>query len=304
LLQPSTNLPNPPNLLNQINRLHVTLKESLLAARNPDGGWPYYSGKTSRLEPTAWALLALRTTGERVALDPLLAWPRRDGWFLDRSSDVVNVGFNGLLAVVLSALAAPRDLLTALATALVATKGQKLPNSPANRQDNSLQGWAWTEGTFSWVEPTAWCLIALKRLGRRAEATAAARIDEGERLLLDRVCAAGGWNFGNSDILGTKLEPYVSSTALGLLALADRSSTEAVRMSLQYLIANRATERSAMALGLTRIALGRYGSAADDVAVALHDEWHRSVYLGNLQVTALALYAEAAAASGYEAFRV
>ena len=82
----------------------MNIQAALLAARNPDGGWPYYAGKTSRLEPTAWALLALRAAGDRVSLDPLLAWPRRDGWFLDRSSDAVNVGFNGLLAVALGAL--------------------------------------------------------------------------------------------------------------------------------------------------------------------------------------------------------
>ncbi len=74
----------------------MNILTALIAARNPDGGWPYYAGKTSRLEPTAWALLALHAAGERVSLDPLLAWPRRDGWFLDRSSDGVNVGFNAL----------------------------------------------------------------------------------------------------------------------------------------------------------------------------------------------------------------
>ena len=37
---------------------------------------------------------------------------------------------------------------------------------------------------------------------------------------------------------------------------------------------------------------------------AAPSEWTRSAFLGNLHVTALALYAEAAAARGYEAFRV
>jgi hypothetical protein len=59
-----------------------------------------------------------------------------------------------------------------------------------------------------------------------------------------------------------------------------------------------------MGLGLTRIALGLYGEAAADVTTALRDEWKRSAYLGNMHVTALALYAEGAAAGGYEAFRV
>ncbi len=59
-----------------------------------------------------------------------------------------------------------------------------------------------------------------------------------------------------------------------------------------------------MGLGLTRDRAWAYGAAADDVTQALRDEWTRSAYLGNLHVTALALYAEAAAAGGYEAFRV
>jgi hypothetical protein len=282
----------------------VTLKEVLVSARNPDGGWPYYPGKTSRLEPTAWALLALHASGERVSIDPLLAWPRRDGWFLDRSSDAVNVGFNGLTAIVLHALGAQMDILAPLGEALVAMKGRKLPPSTANRQDNSLQGWAWTDGTFSWVEPTAWGLIALKRLGRRGQAAAAARIDEAERLLVDRVCKPGGWNFGNADVLGTPLEPYVSATALALLAMADRRSIEPVARSFRYLTAHRLSERSAMALGLSRVALGVYGAAADDVLAAIDEEWKQTAFLGNLHVTALALYAQTASARGFEAFRV
>lgn len=281
----------------------MSIKTVLLAARNPDGGWPYYSGKISRLEPTAWALLALHAAGERVSIDPLSAWPRRDGWFLDRSSDAVNVGFNGLAAVVLRSLNAPGELIAPLRAAIIDAKGEKIANSSINRQDNSLQGWAWTRGTFSWVEPTAWGLIALKRLGPRDQ-VASARIAEGERLLSDRVCKDGGWNHGNSNMLGADLTPYVPTSALGLIALGDRRAEEPAIRTLRYLTANRLAERSAMGLGLTRIALGLYGASAADVGVALGDEWKRSAFLGNLHVTALALYSEVAAASGYEAFRV
>jgi hypothetical protein len=281
-----------------------SLLAALAASRNPDGGWPYYAGKTSRLEPTAWALLALHAAGERVSIDPLLVWPRRDGWFLDRSSHAVNVGFNGLAAIVLRALNAPADTLTSLGNALVAMKGKKLPASTVNRQDNSLQGWAWTDGTFSWVEPTAWGLIALKRLGRRGDVVTDARIEEAERLMVDRACRQGGWNFGNADVLGTPLEPYVSATALGLLAMADRRSIESVARSFRYLVTHRLSERSAMALGLSRVALGVYEASADDVSAAIEETWRRTAFLGNLHVTALALYAEVGAAGGYEAFRV
>ena len=78
----------------------TALLERLRALRNADGGWPYYKGKTSRLEPTCWALLALQAAGEKVSLDVLQQWPRRDGWFVDKSSDAVNVAFNGLAALI------------------------------------------------------------------------------------------------------------------------------------------------------------------------------------------------------------
>ena len=35
------------------------LRQQLLDGRNADGGWGYYRGRVSRLEPTCWALLAL-----------------------------------------------------------------------------------------------------------------------------------------------------------------------------------------------------------------------------------------------------
>lgn len=281
----------------------VPSPRDLLSLRNPDGGWPYYAGKASRLEPTAWALLALRAAGEPVTAEPLVAWPRRNGWLVDRSSGAVNVAFNALAAIVLTALGAPAAVVAPLRGALVTARGQKIAPSTINRQDNSLQGWAWTDGTFSWVEPTAWGLLALKKAGSRAEA-ARARIGEAERMLVDRVCKDGGWNHGNSNMLGVELPAYVSTSALGLMAMRDRRADEPVARSLRYLRAHRLSERSAMALGLTRIALGLYGEPADDVAKAIEEEWTRSQFLGNLHVTALALYSQAGTGDGYGALRV
>ena len=36
-----------------------SLSDALLRSRNEDGGWGYYPGKASRIEPTAWAALCL-----------------------------------------------------------------------------------------------------------------------------------------------------------------------------------------------------------------------------------------------------
>ena len=280
----------------------MTLQQSLLSSRNTDGGWPYYAGKTSRLEPTVWALLALHAAGERVPLDALLAWPRRDGWFVDRSSDAVNICFNALAAIGLAALAPDAPAGAALATALVTARGVKLPQSSTNVQDNALQGWPWIDGTFSWVEPTAMAVIALKH--HRSLSGAQARIAEGQRLLLDRTCRVGGWNYGNANVLGRQLDPHIPPTALALMALRDRGDSDAAKLSRQYLAAHALDERAGLALALTRVALGVLDTPLPTLANALAEQWTRSAFLGNLHVTALALYAEAAEANGYEAFRV
>ena len=157
-------------------------------------------------------------------------------------------------------------------------------------QDNSLQGWPWIDGTFSWVEPTALAVIALKR--HRALPGAQARIAEGQRLLLDRACRVGGWNYGNANALGRQLEPHTPPTALALMALRDHRDSDAVRRSHQYLSAHALDERSGLALALTRVALGVLDSPVPDVANALAEQWTRSAFLGNLHVTAVALYAE------------
>jgi hypothetical protein len=256
----------------------TALLERLRAIRNPDGGWPYYPGKTSRLEPTCWALLALQAAGEKVSLDVLRQWPRREGWFVDRSSDAVNVAFNGLAAFTLAALSAEPQLSSPVARALVSFKGEKYPQSPHYRQNNSLQGWSWVSGTFSWIEPTAWAVLALKKL-RVSEARA--RIDEAERLFADRVCKGGGWNFGNSNVLGQELGPYVPTTALTLLSMSDRADTPYVRSSVEYLWNHHLDERSGSALGLSAIALGVYGRNTKGTAEALLHEWTRTTFVAN-----------------------
>ena len=94
--------------------------------------------------------------------------------------------------------------LQPLADALVAARGLALKPSPVQRQDNALQGWSWIDGTFSWGEPTAWALLALKKCRARGMTAkgAEARIRDGEAILRDRVCVTGGWNYGNSNVFG------------------------------------------------------------------------------------------------------
>jgi len=278
------------------------LRNALLAARNADRGWPYYAGKASRLEPTCAALIALGT-GVSDALTVLDRWPRRAGLFVDGAGEI-NVAFNGLAAIVLTT-ARDRPVARDLTAALVRSRGVVIPPSTINRQNNTLQGWAWTSDTFSWVESTATCLLGLKRLAPSPRtATVTGRIREAEQLLVDRVCRGGGWNHGNSNMLGKELPAYIPTTAIALLALHDRPTDQAVLRSLPYLNANRLAEPGALALAMARIALGVYAIEAHDVEMALAHEWDRSAFIGNLHAMSLALYALTGAPSGFEAFRV
>jgi len=294
------------------------MRETLLSGTNPDGGWAYYQGHASRLEPTCWALLALLTDASTTGWDAsahrafLLRSRRRDGLFLEAAvgdENRPNLGFNGLAALL---LLAERELAdeasrTALVSALIANRGVKLSASWINRQDNGLQGWAWIDASFSWVEPTCWCLLALKKAMKAMKASesgeARGRIREAEQLLVDRCCAAGGWNYGNANMLGQDLRPYVSTTALGLLAMQDRREDPCVVRSLDYLVQHRLSETSAMALALTLIALRRFGVPTGDVEDHLLSQWDRTAFLGNFHLIAIALYSLTGGPRG-EAFAV
>ena len=271
------------------------LRQALLDARNTDGGWGYYAGKHSRLEPTCWALLALGADAAPPAAGFLSQSQLPNGWLIEDAQWPINIGFNALVALawIRHAELASDEMRRRLIAALAGSKGIKAApdNSP---QDNSLQGWSWIDGTFSWVEPTSWGLLALKqarRAGIAEPAIAGARIDEAERLLLNRVCRTGGWNFGNAAVMQQDLRAYVPTTALGLLALADRRREPAVVHSLSFLAQNWQTEPSALALSLSLICLDVYAQPADAVEKALLDHAPHARAFGNTQGIAMTRFA-------------
>jgi hypothetical protein len=282
------------------DRCVAEIREALSRRINPDGGWGYYEENVSRIEPTCWALLGLHAAGALDATaaarsaELFRAWQRSDGWLVEpalRSEERPNVAFNGLAAWMMTGRPelAARMSLPRLVDAVTCARGIRITESKINRQDDAIQGWAWIDGTFSWVEPTCWALLALKGAAALFPVVET-RINEGERLLIDRCCADGGWNYGNSNMLGQSLHPFVSTTALGLMAMRGRTSEACVEQSLAFLKAKRLAEPSAMALGLTAAALRMYGEPAADVADALRAQWRRTEFLGNAHLMGLALY--------------
>ena len=215
----------------------------LLDAQNEDGGWGSVKGKRSNTESTSFALMALKSLeGEpfdrqtTAGLKWLLQHQKDDGsWSLNdaakQSSWTTPIAVLALLSFQdqrQHALRAAKWILTQegrkpgwVASLLVRLSLVK----KMTELDPYLSGWSWTAGAFSWVEPTSYSLMALKKLKRSLDGTnCEERIRQGEMLIYDRMCENGGWNYGNSRVLGEALWPYPDVTAVALIALQDRAS--------------------------------------------------------------------------------
>jgi hypothetical protein len=115
---------------------------------------------------------------------------------------------------------------------MLACRGTSVPRSNLLGHDTTIQAWPWTEDTQSWVEPTAINLLALRRAGHASDG----RCRDAVAMLLDRMLPEGGWNYGNTRVLGTMLKPNLQSTGLALAALAGEPLAAGhVRQSLEYL---------------------------------------------------------------------
>jgi hypothetical protein len=287
------------------------LRLRLTATQRSDGGWAYYEGKSSRLEPTCWAIVALANDGawpsdrREGAVRYLLGRQRESGLLAESPAVGPNYGWNGLALLALQAAGVPADTTAErrIVVALLAARGVAVENTPdIIRQDGTLRAWSWIDQTFSWVEPTAYCMLALKR--RPLDPGAAGRLSEAEALMRDRACRPAGWNYGNSAVLGQELRPYVPTTALALLAMQDRRQDEVVPRSLSWLEQESTAEHSAMALGLAAICLHVFERPIGAVLAAIEAQGARTSFLGNAHLEAVALYALTLPQHGGGAFRL
>jgi hypothetical protein len=289
--RPHTSTPSP----SETTAAEAALREAMLAGANASGGWGYYPGKASRLEPTCWTELALGAAAPAPSRAFLVRCQQTTGWLAEDPRWPVNIAFNGLAAFTwlsrpeLATDEARRRLLAALTS----SKGVTAPPLDGSTQDNSLQGWSWIDAMFSWVEPTCWGLLALKKARRAGitDASAQARIDEAERLLINRACSTGGWNYGNATMMHQDLRPYVPTTALGLLALQDRRADPVVTRSVAFLENHWSDEISAPSIGLSLICLNVYGRPVNALAARLREHVEQARSFGNLHGMAIALFA-------------
>jgi len=208
--------------------------ETIRAAQNPDGGWPYKRRGGSWTEPTVYALLAhaagqTAAPGSGRALAWLSAAQRADGGWPPRRSVDQSTWVTALVTLlppeVLGAERHARGVRWLLEqSGMESTRAFRLREflRKGELQDGPAQsGWPWFPGTAAWVTPTSLGILALKKsYWRQPSAELRERIEAAQAYLFSRRCADGGWNHGAARALGYNSEFYPETTGQALLALA------------------------------------------------------------------------------------
>jgi len=282
----------------------------LLDQQNSDGGWGAVRGKGSNTESTAFAVMALESTqrkelGRKVqlGLNWLLRHQNGDGSW--RLNDVTPSGSwsTAVAMLCLSSFSGHRSRAMKAAQWALTQEGNSLGwlgslimwftgQKDINKINMDLKGWPWASGSFSWVEPTSYFLIGLKRLKPALDGTNVNdRIRQGELMIYDRVCEEGGWNYGNSKVYGEALWPYPDITALALIALQDHPDAQANRKSLETLEKALNNTGSGLALSWSIICFKLYGRNISEWRQRLVESFEKTAFLGETKTLALAVLA-------------
>jgi hypothetical protein len=252
----------------------------LTSGRRADGAWSYRGSPTAgepATEPTALAAMALAAHGldADAALDWLAANQRPDGGFAPGPAYDESNWVTATAAIVM--LGAGRTTAAEAAIDwLLGVPFYTLPLTPGSPYgyDTELPAWPWTPGDFSWVEPTALAMLAIKRSSRAGDP----RVAQGEHLLADRAAfdgSQGGWNYGEPRVLGADLSPAVVPTALAVLALQRTSIDTATAVT--FLQSRRDTLTSLFSLAWAANAVAALGGLNQDWHNALERTWADTV---------------------------
>ena len=282
----------------------------LLDQQNSDGGWGAVKGKASNTESTAFAVMALESTQRKdlagrvqLGLNWLARHQNADGSW--RLNDVTPGGSwsTAPAMLCLGSFSGQRSRAVKAAEWALIQEGNSLgwlgslimwftAQKDINRINMDLKGWSWASGSFSWVEPTSYFLIGLKRLRPALAGTNVnERIRQAELMIYDRVCEEGGWNYGNSKVYGEALWPYPDITALVLIALQDRPHMEANQKSLKMLEKSLRDTNSGLALSWSIICFQLYGRGVAEWRRLLAERFEKAGFLGETKTLALAVLA-------------
>lgn len=269
-----------------MDRIWTSFASRLREARSADGGFGAQPGQPSEPEPTALATIALDDEQGRAWL---LDHQAGDGSVSFEAAAVVNDSATAFAAIGFEAGDARERALDHLE----ATLGRSYRSTAAIPHDPSFRGWAWTEDTSGWVDPTSRATLALRLL--RPDALA---IADGLGLLADRETVGGGWNYGNRVVFDDDLWPYAQTTAVALLALQG-SDAELEGRGMHVLRTLWRDEREGgLSLAMASAVLELRGDAdAPEARHALFDVFEHTAFLGDVVTLAWAAIATGPALS-------
>ncbi|MBI5863281.1 MAG: terpene cyclase/mutase family protein [Planctomycetes bacterium] len=249
-----------------VDSLRQQLAARLLAARRDDGSWGYAPSQSGASEPTAWAALALSTVGEPDAAAGAAEWlarRRQQDGSVSVTTSLSRPAWTTSLAVLVWSQAGEvyRTSLDRGVSWLCKATGEVADVRLSEAQhDAGIPGWSWVEHTHSWVEPTAYAVMALRAAGRLEHS----RTRDGLRLLADRALPSGGWNYGNTQVLEHTLRAFPETTGVALTALARLGSQDFVERAARFLETELPRIRTPLALGWGLIGLHAWGRRPAD----------------------------------------
>jgi hypothetical protein len=211
----------------------------ILKSRGVEGGFANRPHGKPRTDATCWAILALEAAGDgteaiEAARESLVAVQGPDGRVSISAQNpdacwptpLAALAWHGSSACAEPCARALRFLIETDLTGIPETTDQTIVG-----HDVTLKGWPWVAQTSSWVEPTAYTLLALRSCGYAD----CSRTQDALRLLLDRQLPAGGWNCGSKIVFGREQRPMPEATGLTLASLADLVPETSVENSRVYL---------------------------------------------------------------------
>ena len=237
----------------------------------PHGGFSPRKGEAFDVASSLWAALALRGLEAQAPLvaaceDRLVACQLSDGRVPAFESEPAVFWPTALFVWLLAGARKHADSRARAVEFLQGVTGLH----PKQRDwsvgiDPSLLGWPWVEATFSWVEPTAYSILALCLTGDRDQP----RVTAGVSLLLDRQLPDGGWNYGNTTVFGHALDAAPDSTGHALAALAGLVARHKIEKSLAYLASRTSRLRTPLCLAWGLLGLSSWARRPQDALASI-----------------------------------
>lgn len=256
----------------------MTTTDTILDSLEDSRRWGYREGERPAAEPLAWAATALighnRTAQAVPLLEELCKLQAADGSLgIYEGEGAPHWGTSLAVLAWSAALKSSQSPEPAAAERyraavvrgcrfLLELKGATIKPSGEVTHNTMLVGWPWVESTHSWLEPTAFCFLALKAAGMRAHP----RADEAVQLMLDRILPGGGCNYGNTIVLDQVLRPHIQPTGIVLLALAgDADKNERVLKTIAWLEQSLDEKTTVASLAFAAMGLAAHDRSPVDI---------------------------------------